>query len=99
MVVTIFRSRLRPEHADEYAGWAKRMHDLAMDMPGFVGIKTFTADDGERVSIVEFESEEAHSAWRNHLAHREAQRLGRERFYSEFRIQVCAVERAYDFKR
>jgi heme-degrading monooxygenase HmoA len=99
MIVTIFRSRLRPEHADEYAGWAQRMHDLATDMPGFVGIKTFAADDGERVSIVEFESPETHLAWRNHLAHREAQRLGRERFYSEFRIQVCAVERAYDFKR
>ena len=75
------------------------MHNLATDMPGFVGIKTFTADDGERVSIVEFESEETHAAWRNHLTHREAQRLGRERFYSEFRIQVCAVQRAYDFKR
>jgi heme-degrading monooxygenase HmoA len=99
MIVTIFRSRLRGEYSNEYAGWAKRMHDLATDMPGFVGIKTFTADDGERVSIVEFESEETHLAWRNHLAHREAQRLGRERFYSEFRIQVCAVERAYDFKR
>ncbi len=99
MIVTIFRSRLRAEHEDEYAVWAQRMHNLATDMPGFVGIKTFTADDGERVSIVEFESEETHSAWRNHLTHREAQRLGRERFYSEFRIQVCAVQRAYDFKR
>ncbi len=99
MIVTIFRSRLRAEHEDEYAVWAQRMHSLATDMPGFVGIKTFTADDGERVSIVEFESVETHAAWRNHLVHREAQRLGRERFYSEFRIQVCAVQRAYDFKR
>jgi heme-degrading monooxygenase HmoA len=99
MIVTIFRSRLRPQHADEYAGWAKRMHDLASDMPGFVAIKTFTADDGERVSIVEFESEETHAAWRNHPVHREAQRLGRELFYSEFRIQVCTVGRAYDFGR
>ena len=50
MVITIFRSRLRPEHAREYGEWATRIHDLAVTMPGFVSIKTFTAEDGERVS-------------------------------------------------
>jgi heme-degrading monooxygenase HmoA len=64
-------------------------------MPGFVSCKTFTAADGERVAIEEFESEEAHDAWRNHPEHREARRLGREKFYAEFSIQVCRVERAY----
>jgi heme-degrading monooxygenase HmoA len=64
-------------------------------MPGFVSIKTFVADDGERVSIVEFASADAQQAWRQHPAHLEAQRLGREKFYSEYRIQVCMVERDY----
>jgi heme-degrading monooxygenase HmoA len=64
-------------------------------MPGFISIKTFDAADGERVSIVEFESEETHNAWRKHPEHLEAQLLGRKRFYSEFQIQVCKVERAY----
>lgn len=95
MVLTIFRSRLRPEHQEAYERVAARMHDLAQQMPGFVSIKTFTAPDGERVSIVEFESEVAHNAWRQHPEHLEAQRLGREQFYSEFHIQVCRVERAY----
>ena len=92
MIVTIFRSRLRPEHQAEYSQMAERM-------PGFVSIKTFSAPDGERVSIVEFESEAAHTAWREHPEHRIAQRLGRERFYSEFRIQVCRVERDYGMSR
>lgn len=95
MIVTIFRSRLRQEHVDEYEKLAPRIEALARSMPGFVSIKTFTADDGERVSIVEFESQETHDAWRNHPEHREAQRLGHEKFYSEFRIQVCRVERDY----
>lgn len=89
MILTIFRSRLRPEHLDEYGEAAERIHALAVTMPGFVSIKTFTADDGERVSIVEFATREAHDAWRRHPEHVEAQRLGRERFYSEFSIQVC----------
>jgi heme-degrading monooxygenase HmoA len=95
MVVTIFRSRLRPENQETYQQTAARMHDLAQQMPGFLSIKTFDAPDGERVSIVEFESEEAHNAWRKHPEHQEAQRLGRKLFYSEFQIQVCKVERAY----
>ena len=95
MILTIFRSRLRPEHLAEYEAMAKRMDDLAKTMPGFISIKTFVAPDGERVSLVEFDSEENHHAWRQHPAHREAQRLGRERFYCEFQIQVCRVERAH----
>jgi heme-degrading monooxygenase HmoA len=98
MVLTVFRSRLRPEHVEEYNRWAARIHDLAMQQPGFMSIKTFTAEDGERVSLVEFDSEDTHEAWRNHAEHLQAQALGRERFYAEFRIQVCSVTRDYGFR-
>jgi heme-degrading monooxygenase HmoA len=99
MVITLFRSRLRPEAHAEYERWAKRMAELAATMPGFISLKTFHADDGERVSIVEFESEAAHGAWRDHPEHREAQRLGRERFYAEFEIRVCTPVRGTAFSR
>jgi heme-degrading monooxygenase HmoA len=98
MIVTIFRSRLRPENQEAYEAMASRMHALAQQMPGFISIKTFTAPDGERVSIVEFDSEAHHNAWRIHPEHRQAQRLGRELFYSEFQIQVATVERCYGMK-
>lgn len=97
MILTIFRSRLRPEHEAEYHPVADRVHALAVTQPGFVSIKSYTAADGERVSIVLFESLETHDAWRRHPEHLEAQRLGRERFYSEYSIEVATVERAYRF--
>lgn len=99
VVITIFRSRVRPEAADEYAVWAERMEALAATMPGFVAIKTFAAADGERVSLVEFESEETLRAWREHPEHRVAQRLGRERFYAEFELTTCVPLRSSSFKR
>ena len=99
MVITIFRSRLRPEHIKEYGEWAARIHDLAVKMPGFVSIKTFTAEDGERVSIVEFESEETMRNWREQPEHRQAQELGRKLFYSEYQIQVCQPIRNYSFPK
>jgi heme-degrading monooxygenase HmoA len=99
MVITIFRSRLRPEHANDYSEWAARIHDLAVKMPGFISIKTFQAEDGERVSLVEFESEETMRNWREQADHRQAQDLGRKLFYSEYHIQVCQPIRDYSFPK
>jgi heme-degrading monooxygenase HmoA len=97
MVTVIFWSRLRPEHKDEYEPVALRIAELAQKTPGFQSMKTFAADDGERVTIAEFDSMENAVAWRQDPEHLEAQRLGRERFYSEYRLQVCQPLRAYTF--
>ncbi len=99
MVITIFRSRLCAEHQEQYSQWAARMHDLASAMPGFISIKTFTAEDGERVSLVEFESEKTMRHWKEQADHRQAQELGRQLFYSEYRIQVCQPIRDYSFPK
>ena len=99
MVVTIFRSRLRLEHLEEYETWAKKIYDIAVTMPGFVSFKTYAAEDGERVSLVEFDSAENVLAWRNHPEHRQAQELGQKLFYSEYRIQVCQTMRDYSFPK
>ena len=92
MIVTIFRTRLRAEYANEYAEWNARISALAASQPGYVSHKSFTAEDGERVTIVEFESEATQAAWRNHPEHKEAQKLGREKFYSEYDIKVCELK-------
>lgn len=98
MIVTIFRSRLRDEKNEKYFKTAERMEALARQMPGFVSFKTFRAGDGERVSIVEFEDAQSQRAWRTHPEHLEAQRLGREEFYSEYKIQVLENPREYNYK-
>lgn len=67
------------------------MERRARTMPGFVSFKTFTASDGERVSIVEFDSIEHHNDWRDEPAHRAAQERGRRDFYSEYQITVGQV--------
>jgi heme-degrading monooxygenase HmoA len=37
-------------------------------------------------------------AWRTNPEHRAAQKLAREKFYSGYHIQVCAVDRQSSFK-
>jgi heme-degrading monooxygenase HmoA len=97
MVVTIFRSRVKPEAREEYAKWAARISQLAQTMPGYVSHKGFTAEDGERVTLVEFASEEAQRAWAVHPEHVEAKKKGRSEFYLEYRIQVLKLERETRF--
>jgi len=98
MIVTVFRSRLRPGIRDEYVALAERMNELARTMPGYISHKGFFADDGERVTVVEFEHEEGMRAWRTNPEHRAAQKLAREKYYSEYHIQVCTVDRQASFK-
>jgi heme-degrading monooxygenase HmoA len=64
MIVTVFRTRMNPDVQDEYGPMAKRMSELARAVPGYVSHKGFVADDGERLTIVEFETEEALQKWR-----------------------------------
>ena len=99
MMVTVFRSRIRPENADEYQKMSAKMSEIARTMPGYISHKGFTAEDGERVTIVEFESQETHRAWAEHAGHRKAQQLGRERFYSEFSIHVCEVLKSNSYRQ
>ena len=66
MIVVVFRSRMNCEHQTEYAQWAGRMSTLAKTIPGHVSHKGFIAEDGERVTIVEFDTEEAMRSWASH---------------------------------
>lgn len=97
-ILTVFRSRLRP-HAEAlgYHEVADEMERQARSMPGFLEFKTFTADDGERVSLATFDSLDNHNQWRNHPAHRAAQLRGRNDFYTEYQIAVTRVIRETRF--
>lgn len=97
MVLTVFRSRLRPEAQAEYTEWAGRMGELVVTMPGYRSHKTFSAADGERVTLVEFESAEALQAWATHPEHVAAKRLGRERFYLSYDVMTCEPRRHVHF--
>lgn len=98
MVVVVFRNRLRGESPPGYEETAQRMLELARQQPGFRALKTFTAEDGERVTLSEFDSLEAVDAWRAHAEHREAQRRGRAEFYAEYALQTCTLVRELRFR-
>ena len=95
-VAVIFASRRTADYDDEYAVLAARMDELAREQPGFVdimGVRDPVTREGVTVSF--FVDEAAARAWKQHPEHLEAQRLGRERFYEEYRVWVADVTRSY----
>lgn len=76
-----------------YAAMAERMVALASQQPGFLGIESVREDLGITVSY--WESLEAISNWKKNAEHQEAQRVGRQQWYSGFRVRVAKVEREY----
>jgi len=98
-IVTVFRSRLSSDPNPEYAEHATRMSDLARTMPGYVDHKSFTAEDGERVTIATFADRESHEAWRLQVDHVAAQRAGIASYYEIYSLQVATVDRVSLFTR
>jgi len=99
MTIIVFRSRLRPEAGADYAKTADAMLAKARSMPGFVEFKQFRADDGERLSLIRWESAETLRAWAEDPEHVDAQRRGRERWYTAYAIDVAEVVRTSRFAR
>ena len=100
MLVILFRSRLTASAAaDGYPEMADEMEDLARQMPGFVDVKAYKADDGERLTVVWWQDEETLKGWREQVRHRLAQRLGREKWYEYYKLEVAQVVRQNAFER
>ena len=98
MLITVFRTRVKPGLRDEYAAAVDRMSELVRTMPGYISHKSFYAEDGERCTIVEFEHEEGLRTWRNNPEHLVAQKMARQRYYTEYSVQVCTLDRESKFK-
>lgn len=99
MVIVLFRSMLTAEAGDDYATMAGEMLARARTLPGFIDFKSFSADDGEHLAVIRWESQELLRAWTDDLRHVVAQRLGREKWYEYFRVEVAEVARSYGFDR
>jgi heme-degrading monooxygenase HmoA len=98
MIIVLFRSKLVDE-PEGYAEMAEEMESLAKTMPGFIDVKSYLAEDGERLTVVRWKDEETMRQWREHARHRLAQKAGRERWYAYYKSEVTKVIRESEFER
>lgn len=100
MYLTIFRNRKRADmDAAAYAADAARMEALASQTPGFIAVKTFHADDGEVVTISEWENEAAAKAWGRHPDHAVVQARGQAEYYETYSLLSAMVAKVKHFEK
>ena len=94
----VFTSTRTAVDPDGYEAMAARMVELAQQQPGYLGIESVRGTDGMGITVSYWDSEDSIRRWHAHAEHREAQALGRARWYASFQLRVCRVERDYGFE-
>lgn len=89
MVFVIFRVRLR-EDVDLAAlgDIHTRAVEAVQQIPGFVRVREYAAEDGEFLTIAEFTSREAIEIWRSDPTHLRAKALGKQVFFREYSVHI-----------
>lgn len=93
MFVVIFRAKVRNLDS-EYSEMAARMRELALKEFGCTEFHSVTEGTDE-VALSYWPSEGNIKAWKTHPEHILAQRLGAERWYESYSVQVAQISRQY----
>ena len=95
MVITLFgATKMRPGTEEREARLYEKVAAVAKSMPGFISSKVYTAEDGDEVGIIRFDTREAEDAWAHEDQHLAAQAVAAE-LYEYFWIQVAETYREY----
>lgn len=95
----IITTRLTGEDQAGYAEMNQRMAELGRSRPGYLGRESMVDADGRDLTVLYYSDAESIAGWKQDPEHLEAQRLGKERWYECYTIEVARVERSYAFER
>ena len=88
----IFTSQLNSGN-NCYDEMAKKMLGLARIQPGFLGVESARESIGITVSY--WKNLESIQAWKANIDHQYAQQLGKEKWYSAYKVRISRVEKEY----
>ena len=98
MVICIFGNTIvKPEKEEAEATWSTRLESVLRAMPGFISSKYYTAEDGEEVGLIRFDSRESLDAWAHEGLHLRAQAIAPE-IYERFWVQDVETYREYTWE-
>ena len=99
MLIILFRSKLTAEAGADYHAMNAEMESLVRQNPGFIDVKSYQSEDGERLTVVWWRDEESLRQWREQVRHRVAQETGRAKWYEYYKMEVTSVIRENSFER
>ncbi len=87
-------SSLGTEVSEGYADTAARMLELAAQQPGFLGVESAREELG--ITISYWSDLDSIKAWKRNAEHLIAQKMGRGKWYSDYKTRIARVERDYN---
>lgn len=96
-LAVIFTSLKTHVDEEQYQQTAARMFELATSQPGYLGMEHVGDPSGAAITISYWSSLESIENWRRHGEHLDAQANGRLKWYEQYALRVCRVERAFVF--
>jgi len=97
MIAVIFEAQPREGQQQAYLSIAAALRPELDKIDGFIAIERFQSltEPGKILSLSWWRDEAAVAEWRRFEQHRAAQRAGRERVFSDYRLRVAQVLRDY----
>ena len=90
-------STIAEDNLEGYEETAERMEVLAKLQKGYLGIESARSDIGITVSYWQTLEDITH--WKNNIEHTEVRNIGREKWYKQYQLRICKVEREYGFEK
>lgn len=101
MIAMIFEYWLNEDYLTDYTTQAKTLHQLVNTIDGFISIERYRSesDPNKILALGFFRDEDAVREWRNLPEHRQAQVLGRQQYFEDYRLRMADVSRDYSMTR
>ncbi len=87
-------SSLGTEVSEGYVDTAARMVELAAQQSGFLGVESAREELG--ITISYWSDLDSIKAWKRNAEHLIAQKMGRGKWYSDYKTRIARVERDYN---
>ncbi|MEO0362449.1 MAG: antibiotic biosynthesis monooxygenase [Pseudomonadota bacterium] len=97
MIAVIFEVLPHADKKEAYLAMAADMRPLVESIDGFLSVERFESltTPGKLLSVSFFRDEAALDEWRRLTRHRNAQKMGREVMFADYRLRVASVLRDY----
>ncbi|MCH2100564.1 MAG: antibiotic biosynthesis monooxygenase [Planctomycetes bacterium] len=91
--VAVIFTTTREEADDGYVEAAAKMEELVQGQSGYLGLESVRDTQGLGITVSYWANEASAQAWRVRAEHAAVRAVGRERWYSGWRLRVAVIHR------
>jgi heme-degrading monooxygenase HmoA len=95
----IFTSQRTDKVAAGYEKMAAAMEEAAKKQPGFLYMESVRGPAGFGITISSWQSLDAIKEWKQHTEHMRAQKAGKEKWYSDYKVDICKIQKEYPLEK